>query len=516
MLNNIAANREDTRVILNRGLTVDENSKSGLGLRGKVDSSLIGSVDNKQMVRNLCYSQKYVQWSHFLTFTCNQRDHFGTSNIKKWIDNDEWKSNYPNFYQLELDEQKEIQYAMIEASAGMLLRCWEEVFLLFINYLRKSKSSPFKKLSAIFVRKEYQTSKGNLSHSHMMVALDYKLMSIDEKKIVDNLVRASIFDIVKPEEAEKIIEDGIFSTIDDIHTVYNDGINFLPHKCNDGCLVKNPEGTLRCRKLNNLHVSKDNTKHKFMNLPNDYSVECLQILERIGLTENLSIDKDGNVLKFKSNLPFFHPQRHIPPTNPTNDLNISPVEGYTFAACKSMQNVQVLTNTGGCSKYCLKYCAKVDEQNYVIVDVDGSGKMVTKATYLHNTKVVSSKMGEDKDRKKYQGKPSGRCIGPLEMLHLILQYPEVVRNLNFIKISTMPLELRAGTAVQSDTIVEDGAYVETSVQNFRRSLGLEGYRIHSENQLLILDDLKLSKMSIDKVTQFSLRPPEFLQLFNTL
>ena len=48
MLNNIAANREDTRVILNRGLTVDENSKSGLGLRGKGDSSLIGLVDNKK------------------------------------------------------------------------------------------------------------------------------------------------------------------------------------------------------------------------------------------------------------------------------------------------------------------------------------------------------------------------------------------------------------------------------------------------------------------------------------
>ena len=96
---------------------------------------------------------------------------------------------------------------MIEASAGLLLRCWEEVFLLFINYLRKSKSSPFKKLSAIFARKEYQTSKGNLSHSHMMIALDYKLMSVDEKKYVDNLIRASIFDIVKPEEADRFIKD---------------------------------------------------------------------------------------------------------------------------------------------------------------------------------------------------------------------------------------------------------------------------------------------------------------------
>ena len=60
----------------------------------------------------------------------------------------------------------------------------------------------------------------------MMVALDYKLMSVDEKTFVDNLTCASIFYIVKPEEADKFIEDGIFTIIDDIHTVYNDDINF--------------------------------------------------------------------------------------------------------------------------------------------------------------------------------------------------------------------------------------------------------------------------------------------------
>ena len=60
----------------------------------------------------------------------------------------------------------------------------------------------------------------------MMVVLDYKLMSVDEKFFVDKLICASIFDIVKPEEADTFIEDGTFATIDDIHTVYNDGINF--------------------------------------------------------------------------------------------------------------------------------------------------------------------------------------------------------------------------------------------------------------------------------------------------
>ena len=38
----------------------------------------------------------------------------------------------------------------------------------------------------------------------------------------------------------------------------------------------------------------------------------------------------------------------------------------------------------------------------------------------------------------------------------------------------------------------------------------------TQSQLLITDDLKLSKVSVDKVTQFSLRPPELLTLFNKL
>ena len=88
--------------------------------------------------------------------------------------------NYPNFYELGDIKQKEIEEALIQSSAGIFLRCWEEVFLLFINYLRKSKSSPFKKLKSIFARKEYQTSKGNLSHCHMMVHLDYSRMTPEE------------------------------------------------------------------------------------------------------------------------------------------------------------------------------------------------------------------------------------------------------------------------------------------------------------------------------------------------
>ena len=51
----------------------------------------------------------------------------------------------------------------------------------------------------------------------------------------------------------------------------------------------------------------------------------------------------------------------------------------------------------------MKYCTKFDEQIYAIANVDELGIMVTKATYLHNTKVVSLKMSEDKYCQKHKG-----------------------------------------------------------------------------------------------------------------
>ena len=40
------------------GLTVGDDKHGGLGLRGEVYSALIESIYNKQMVGNICFSQK--------------------------------------------------------------------------------------------------------------------------------------------------------------------------------------------------------------------------------------------------------------------------------------------------------------------------------------------------------------------------------------------------------------------------------------------------------------------------
>ena len=181
--------------------------------------------------------------------------------------------------------------------------------------------------------------------------------------------------------------------------------------------------------------------------------------------------------KYKSKLAFLHPQRHIPPTNPSDDINMSPVEGYTFAICRSMQNLQQLILTGGVNKYVCKYIGKIDEQNYIVifVDTETNGMLVTKATFLHNTKVTSSKMGEDKQRKQKSDSsyPQGRCISHMEMLHHMLKYPEVITNLRFTTIATTPLEFRAGLDLESTVVkVKDSAQIGSVSNDIRTAKSL--------------------------------------------
>ena len=99
--------------------------------------------------------------------------------------------------------------------------------------------------------------------------------------------------------------------------------------------MKIPDGTFRCININNIKASPDNTKHMLLSLPNDYHVSCKKMLASIGLADVFFIDDDRNVKHFGSSLPFFHPVRHVPPTNPNNDMKISLVFKYLGRVLKA-------------------------------------------------------------------------------------------------------------------------------------------------------------------------------------
>ena len=83
--------------------------------------------------------------------------------------------------------------------------------------------------------------------------------------------------------------------------------------------------------------------------------------------------------KFETDHDFLKPTRHIPPTNPTHDRNISPGETYIFAHLRSMQNVQSILYSPGANKYICKYIGRMDENNHIVVSTNAhkNGELIT-------------------------------------------------------------------------------------------------------------------------------------------
>ena len=120
-----------------------------------------------------------------------------------------------------------------------------------------------------------------------------------------------------------------------------------------------------CQKPNYLLMNPQlrNTQEKYIDLTNIMSIKSLPQSEKVGIIEPLEFNEQIDYMKpFKSRFSYFRPKRHTPAINWTYDMNIFPVEGYTFAHCQSMWNIEIMTNSSGCSKYTIKYIGKFDAQ----------------------------------------------------------------------------------------------------------------------------------------------------------
>lgn len=367
-----------------------------------------------------------------------------------------------------------------------------------------------------------------------MIKIAWHLLTEEEKVKVRDLIRASHLDIVKVDEIPRLIEEGLIKDASQVRSISELGRKILSHLvCSPSCLVMVAEDKEVCRKPNYLlkNPAPNITRETYEILPNSLSIEALRQLEKVGIIEPLEYDEVRDYLKpFKSRLPYFHPKRHIPPVNWNEYCNISPVEGYTFSYCKSMQNIQLITDSGGCNKYTIKYVGKIDAQNYVIVYSDGhkNGHLILKSTYLHNTKLSASKYNEDKklNAKREKSHARGRAISLMEQLHSMLLYSEVATDCSFEKIPTVPLEIRQSKKAASmrennnnnnneNATVEDGAEVGNVCENAREQLFLPEWRHFTHHQLLILQESQKDGSSyMDKIAEFSVRPPELCSCFD--
>ena len=100
-------NKVHSRDVFERGFVVDNKSPCGISVRDNGHVELLGSVDSRQMVKNLAASQQCVKYAWFLTFTANQSEHPGLSNLHKWKSSMQLTENVMHYNALSASEKSE-------------------------------------------------------------------------------------------------------------------------------------------------------------------------------------------------------------------------------------------------------------------------------------------------------------------------------------------------------------------------------------------------------------------------
>ena len=120
---NLTLNGVHSGEVYRRGFVVDNTSGCDMTVREQ-GSGLNESVDNHIMVRNLAMSQKYVNWSLFLTDTCNQRDRPGVKNLNAWLASEKWTEAIPGYNSMSPFDKQKFKGAMQAASGPHLYQQW--------------------------------------------------------------------------------------------------------------------------------------------------------------------------------------------------------------------------------------------------------------------------------------------------------------------------------------------------------------------------------------------------------
>jgi len=166
--------------------------------------------------------------------------------IKRWIDDGEWTRYFSGFEMIEESQRDEIVKGMHQSAAVILLRNWMEVRKLFISYLCTSSDSPYHPCDAIFSRDEYQSEVGNLPHMHMMVSVKKDNLSQSDIDKFNDLVRASVGDIVRGDEIKGLVDSGILNDKWDVYKLQDLASEILAHKCSRRCLKRIGDGDGEC------------------------------------------------------------------------------------------------------------------------------------------------------------------------------------------------------------------------------------------------------------------------------
>ena len=147
-----------------------------------------------------------------------------------------------------------------------------------------------------------------------------------------------------------------------------------------------------------------------------------------------------------------------------------------------------------------------------------------RANFLHNTKISGSAKFEEMaiQKKKYSAHPRARGKSLMEIEQLVLGYPTNYTTIQYIHVSTHPMEERKGfdkkapvekindarERANEDPFLTPQDVLDVSLPVISLRQDLPVWRHFSNCQEVMIKDNIFSTITVDKITRFSIRPPE--------
>ena len=443
------------------------------------------SADTRKNVNELSTAMATETPDLFVTITANLKEHPGLKTLFQAID-----ENFGN-------EKTEMKTAAVNACMVLGLRLWEHVVEYLIEYLKKSLESILGDIVKIWGRAEFQEFAGNYQHYHLLIWLLNKNVDFDEiiqcsekafAKAFNDLITLNFGRINNHFEAVEILQKCM---------------KVQSHSCEKGkfrCLKKiDINGGKVCR----FPAQKQSHCHSYYSFNIDHSEEAHDILQQLGL----SVDDE----RFFYNRKVTEELESGKFTYAASKLeHVSPTSAKLFAITLSSCNVQRISRRM-CERYLNKYAAGKEEHAVVRIKPFKSSNLYTADTEdIQNRKItgVQNVLAESEKLEKKTKELKTLRFAHTESAFFVLEMPYVITTFDFVHVTTLPLEYRGGVIIKKrhDELNDS----DTAYYSRKNILKLPFHRLLTESQRLVEADVKTSDFSADKISIFSLRPPELL------
>ena len=483
VLLNVSLQSSFTSDFFKRGVhNIEVKGKQLHSLPQSVNFSLLDSEKN---VAELAAAIKTETPAIFLTITVNQKKHFGIAPLFNAI-----QEMFP-------DKGSELCKAAFQLYMPILLQMWNNTVNELVDYLLNSDEKLLGNVIKLWGRAEFQSLAANFPHYHFLLWLK------NERHEIESLMESTRKHFIDAFEKIFHSEMHLIDTVEELNDIIDLCSKIQSHNCENtsGRCLKKTDST--GKKICRFQPYAPSNSLWLKEIPQTYSAEAAQILAQLNLIRfiddwNYEV---GEQLKCEKVSYAADKGFQIMPTSPK-----------LFALTKSSSNVQIITRNFA-SKYLNKYAAGKEEHGSVQMKAgtaDNSFRI--QQTELQNLKVTGAQIQNNTSlqRERQTSAISALNVSQTEYLWWLLKLPVVITNIEFIHVPSISLENRGGKFYRRPCSYVLPSGSDGNSLSEREFLLFPQHNCFTNRQKTQIQDASQSNFSTDKVTLFSIRPPELL------